>query len=239
MLSLRSVELIRTDVVSDAVPSETATLKDQLPWASTKNSGVALVVSSILLVGMVAALHASMHAYATASESASTHSGARLVMQRLLALIRTSTLHEGYDPTGGTLGLPSPAGPFMQCTGIRMITPDGQDLYIYWEADQGGGTLGDMTYWWDVNGDGTEDAGEAQVLLPSVEAQVDAGNNPYIFTLASRSSTISTLLARATVDLLVQVDVDATLEIEAAVGATDGIRLVASTMPRKTMLDVD
>lgn len=200
---------------------------------------MALVVSSILMVGMVAAIHASMHAYATAAESASVHSGARLVMQRLLTSIRTSTLHEGYDPATGTLGLPSAAGPFMQCPGIRMILPDGRDLYIYWQAEQTGSVMGDMIYWWDVDTDGSQDTGEVQVLLPSVEAQLDASNDPYIFTLASRNSPIGVLLARATVDLLVHVDMDATLDIEAAVGETDAIRLVASTMPRKTMVDVD
>ena len=189
---------------------------------------IALSISAVVLVAVVAAIDVSFYAYASAAESASTQSASRLVMQRLITLIRTTTLHDAYDPNDPTVTLGNPAQPPVQSVGIEMVDPDGRLLKIWWalNADYGDADLGDLWY--------QQDASDPQPMLESVRIQrTAAGGLPYLFTLSSRSTDQGLVLSRATIDLTVEPGSDATLSLEAYQGAADPVRLVASTVPRK------
>lgn len=188
---------------------------------------VSLVICALLLTAITVALNASFHAYATAAESASTQSSTRLVTQRLLSMIRSGDVHDAYDPDDATVTLALPSLPPVQSVGIQLITNDGELLRVWWKANAayGDADLGDLMY--------SLDASAAQPLLEQVWAQRTASDDPYVFTLTSRSSDDGLLLSRATMDLAVEPGADATLALESARGASSTVRLVGSTMPRR------
>lgn len=189
---------------------------------------LALSISAMVLLSVVVATDVSFYAYASAAESASTQSASRLVMQRLITTIRTTTLHDAYDPNDPAVTLADPAQPPVQSVGIEMVDPDGRLIKVWWllNADYNDPDLGDLWY--------QQDANAAQPMLEGVRIQRTAvGAQPYIFTLTSRSSDAGLLLNRATIDLTVEPGSDATLAIESYQGAADPVRLVASTVPRK------
>ena len=190
---------------------------------------VSLVISALLLTAVTVALNASFHAYATAAESASTQSACRLVMQRTMALIREGTLHDAYDPADATVTLGEPMAAPVQSVGLQMQTPEGEILRIWWQvnAAYNDPDLGDLMY--------TLDASAAQPLLEQVRAQKNAADEHYLFTLASKSSDDGLLLSRATLDLSVEPGADATLALESVRGASQAVRLVGSTMPRRNL----
>ena len=192
---------------------------------------LALVITSMLLTAVMVAIHASFRAYATAARSASTNSSTRLVVQRVLTMVRVGTLHDAYDPNDGGVTLGSPAAAPVQSVGIQMIDQGGGLVRLWWQVNgaYGDADLGDLWYQLDGNA--------AQPLLGSVQCLRTAGDDPYIFTLASRGTSEGLLLARATLDLTLLADGDATLALEEAAAATLPIRMVGSTMPRRTMLD--
>ncbi|QNN22447.1 hypothetical protein HED60_09225 [Planctomycetales bacterium ZRK34] len=190
---------------------------------------IALSISVWLLTAVMVALDASFHAYATAAESASTQSSSRLVMQRVMTMIRSSTLHDAYDPGDASVTLDQPANPPVQCVGIQMIDTQGQLIRLWWAANAsyGDADLGDMYY--------KAGANATQPILESVRIQRTDANDPYLFTLASRSSDGGLLLSRATMDLTVEPGADATLALESAQGVSSAVRLVASAMPRRNL----
>jgi len=150
-------------------------------------------------------------------------------MQRLLGMIRTSTLHDAYDPNDATVGLADPSQPPVQSVGIQMVDSEGQLLRVFWQANNGYGDadLGDL--WYELGG------ADPQPLLERVRVQRTMDDAPYLFTLASRDSETGLLLSRATIDLTAEPGADATLALESVRGASAPIRLVASTVPRKNM----
>jgi hypothetical protein len=190
---------------------------------------VALSISVWLLTAVMVALDASFHAYATAAESASTQSSSRLVMQRVMTMIRSSTLHDAYDPGSATVTLAQPSAPPVQAVGIQMIDAQGRLIKLWWAANAayGDADLGDISY--------KADASATQPILEGVRIQRTAANAPYLFTLTSRSSGGGLLLSRATMDLTVEPGADATLALESAQGASAPVRLVASAMPRRNL----
>jgi hypothetical protein len=190
---------------------------------------LALALSAVRLTALAVALNASFHAYATAAESASMQSSSRMVMQRLLGMIRNGTLHDAYDPNDSSKTLAPPSAAPVRSVGIQMIDPHDQLLRVWWKAnsDYPEDDLGDLLY--------AVDGQNPQPLLNRVRAaQTDSGE-PYLFTLASRSSEDGLLLKRATIDLAVEPGADATLALESARGASDTIRLVGSAMPRRNL----
>ena len=190
---------------------------------------IALSISSVLLIAVVSAIDASFYAYASAAESASTQSTSRMVVMRLTSLIRTTTLHDAYDPDDPSVMLGHPSQPPVQTVGIQMVDSDGRLLKIWWavNAAYGEADLGDLWY--------QQDANAAQPLLEQVRAQrTNPGDQPYIFTLSSRADDAGLLLTRATLDLTVQPGADATLALEAYQGAAEPVRLMGSAVPRKT-----
>ncbi len=190
---------------------------------------LALAISALLLTAITAALNASFHAYATAAESASTQSASRLVMQRLLAMIRGGTLHDAYDPDNAGVTLGWPTDPPVQSVGVQLYDLDGQLIRVWWRVNTayGDADLGDLHY--SLNGSAP------QPLLERVRVQRTSSSQPYIFTLASRSSDDGLLLKRATVDITVEPGADATLALESVRGTADEVRLVGSTMPRRNL----
>jgi len=190
---------------------------------------VALAISVWLLTAVMVALDASFHAYATAAESASTQSSSRLVMQRVMTMIRSSTLHDAYDPGDGSVTLGLPSAPPVQSVGLQMIDSSGRLIRIWWAANglYGDNDMGDIYYQADANAQ--------QPILEGVRIQRTATDDPYLFTLTSRSSDTGLLLARATLDMTVEPGADATLMLESAQGASDAVRLVASAMPRRNL----
>ncbi len=193
-----------------------------------------LAIAALLATAMAAAVHASFIAYATNSESAVTQTSARLVMQRTLAAIRKSTLHDAYDPDdpSATLLAPSDSGHPLTCVGLEMVLPDASEMRLWWavNASYGDEDLGDL--WYD---DPNWTSQQPVVMLQRVRCRRDGAGEPYVFTLASRTSDAGLLLSRATVDLTVEPDVETLTDAEQAKAATAPIRLVASTMPRKSL----
>ncbi len=199
---------------------------------------LALAIAGLLGAALATALDASFMAYANSSEMASTNTSSRLVMQRLMAMIRTSSLHDAYDPTDDTVTLlePTHAAHPLQCVGMQMRLPDGKTVKVWWQANTtyGDEQVGDLMY-----SDDQIEAGSlgAQLLLARVKCQRTAGDDPYVFTLGSRTSDIGLLLARATLDLTVYPDPDAMFSAESGMASNAPVRLVGSSMPRKNMRD--
>ena len=192
---------------------------------------IAIMISAILAAAMGAALNASLMAYSAPTESSSMQMSSRLVMQRTMSLIRTATLHDAYDPgdAGVTLLSPGDSNHPLETVGIQMQTPQGDTLRIWWAVNDtyGDAFLGDLWY--------QEVGSTAQMLIRRVTAQNDGSDNPYIFTLASRTSDDGLLLSRATFDIQVERDTEQTTELEDAGNNVAAIRLVGSTVPRKNL----
>lgn len=190
---------------------------------------VALSISAMLLTATGVAMDASFYAYASAAESAGTQSSSRLVMQRLLALIRSSTLHDVYDPDNPNAQLGAPANPPVQTVGIQMLTTNEELLKIWWQVNPSYANtyMGDLYYQLGTS--------TPSIVLGRVEAQAATGGDPYLFSMASISSPDGLLLLRATIDLSVHSD-NAALAIETHKGSSGGpVRLVGSTTPRKNI----
>lgn len=194
---------------------------------------LALAITAVLSVALAMSVHASFMAYATTAESASTQSATRLTLRRVLKMVRGSELHDAYDPGDGTKTLlaPGSAGYPLQTVGLQMQLVDGREVRLWWAVNDayGDADLGDLFY-----EDVTANSGE-QVLLPRVRCRRTATDGPYLFTLATRIADEGLLLMRATVDLAVEPDPEQSLGMEKAKAATTAVRMVGSTMPRRTL----
>lgn len=180
---------------------------------------ISLTISATLLTATMAALNSSFKGYEVTSEGASTNVVARIVMQRLTAMIRT----------GDSFG-PYPVNP--------ILTPELESNYIEFvsyrdpatntervtrlERRDNTGEDGPYELWYIlttyVNGT-FEDEQEAPLLV---------GLNDVVFNL---EYDVGPRLKRATIDLIIQPD---DLQ-DIAVGSTleaPTIRLVASAAPR-------
>jgi type II secretory pathway pseudopilin PulG len=199
---------------------------------------ISLTIAAMLGLAIASALSASFMAYANSAETAGVQTSSRLIMQRLLTMVRTSTLHDAYDPNDPSVQLlaPTAAGYPRKCVGLQMILPDGRELRLWWAANTtyNQTDVGDLWYRNMGQAGVTGDEEPAEVMLSRVQCQRD-GTKAYIFTLGSRVSEEGLLLTRVTVDLMTYPDPDATLEVEDVHGSHQPVRLVGSTMPRKTM----
>jgi hypothetical protein len=191
----------------------------------------ALIIAAVLGLAIAAATSASFHAYGTSMEEANMQNSGRMVLNRVMTLIRTSALHDAYDPDNLALTLvpPSDSNHPLETVGIAFQTPEGQVMRIWWQENTtyGAQNAGDVML--DVNG------GAAAVLIGRVTAQTTVSGEPYIFTLASRNSDAGLLLLRATLDLQIEPDPATVTPLEDATGAVAPLRLVASTTPRKNI----
>jgi prepilin-type N-terminal cleavage/methylation domain-containing protein len=187
---------------------------------------IALTITATLLTATMAALDASFKSYKATSESASTNVVARIVMQRVMALIRT----------GDEFG-PYPANPLLNpVLGDDEDEPDDAIEFVSLrdeatgafevtrlERREGDGNSGPFELWYVLtkfDADGTQTSVDENVLLDKlVELR---------FVL---SYDVGPRLRRATIDMIVRAD---DLE-DASIGpAFDSptIRMVASAAPR-------
>ncbi len=176
---------------------------------------IALAICAMLLTATLVALDASFKAYQRTTEVASTHTIARLALNRMLTLIRTG-VEFGPFPT-------DPRQKFVASDYIEFRTANNQVMVLEWvEADQ---TL-EMAIVDPVSGNETT----RQVLLGGVVAQTDpeTGDRVKPFALEYENGR---KLYRATIDLAIIPDASQHLTIEGN-NSAEMIRLVASAMPR-------
>ena len=192
---------------------------------------IAVMISAVLAVAMGMAMNASLMAYTASTESSGMQMSGRLVMQKTMALARTATLHDAYNPADLTETLldPGHANHPLKTVGIQMQTPEGDNVRIWWVVNgaYNDANMGDL--WFQQVGSA------AQLLIRRVTVQSDALGNPYLFTLASRTSDDGLLLSRATFDIQLERDNEQTTVMEDSGGSVGPLRLVGSTVPRKNM----
>jgi len=190
---------------------------------------IAMSITAVLALAVAVALGASLSAYSTSSETASMQTSGRLVMQKTMTMIRGASLHDAYDPADPALTLVSPnaSNHPLQTVGIEMQLPGGDTVRIWWAANNayGDADLGDLWY--------QQNSAAAQTLIERVRCQRGPTNQPYLFTLASRTSDVGLLLARATMDLTLERDAETTTGLEEARAGVGALRVIGSTMPRK------
>lgn len=178
---------------------------------------IALAITSVLLTATMVALDASFRSYATATDQAASQAATRMVVNRLLTLIRTSSAHGPLEPDAGA----NP--PVTLDAASNVITSN------FFELMDEGGNLIRVEYraannqLWLIRTPADSMVAEEQPLLDDViEAQ---------FFLRRRVNSEGLLiLERATLDITVQPTADPTLYIERSSDAP--IRVVASTLPR-------
>ncbi len=177
---------------------------------------VALPVIAMLMTATMVALDASFKAYASAAEQATTQSQTRMVTQRLLTLIRTSTAHGPLLPDGASTPPVTIHGDLLTSPYLELVDRDGQLIRVeYEEATQ--------TLWYYQ----TPLAGGTTVKQPLLTGVVHCEFK----AKRRRNNSGVYVLERATMQLSVQPDPDATLAIES--GGTPPVVVVASTMPRR------
>jgi prepilin-type N-terminal cleavage/methylation domain-containing protein len=179
---------------------------------------VALAISAALLTATMVAIDTSFKAYAIAAESASTQTATRMVINRLLTLVRTSTAHAPVDetdplPTGATVTF---NGTLVESSFLEVVHPDG-DLY---------------TITWD--------SANEQLMLTQTPASggtittqpILGGVTDCTFQLSRRRDNDGYWqLERGSIDFTVEADDDASLDLE--VGDVPPVRVIASTKPRR------
>jgi prepilin-type N-terminal cleavage/methylation domain-containing protein len=174
---------------------------------------MALAITAALLTSTMVALNASFMAYQATTEVASTHTIARLTMNRMLTLIRTGKDFGPY-PT-------NPLESTFQSDVIEFRTPNDQILSLEWvEADEA---------LYVIVTDPDTMLETSYKLMEGVKAQYDPDTGDRIkpFTLQYERGKH---LYRATIDLTVQPDDNMSVTLDG--NNADVIRLVASAMPR-------
>ncbi|RMH31176.1 MAG: prepilin-type N-terminal cleavage/methylation domain-containing protein [Planctomycetota bacterium] len=181
---------------------------------------IALTITATLLTATMAALDSSFKSYKITSESASTNVVARIVMQRVTAMIRTGESFGPY-PSNPLLN------PEIESTWIEFVSfrdaATGIERIVRLERRDGDDNTGPYELWYVV----TEFQNGA--FVSEDEANLLVGLNEVRFEL---EYDVGPRLKRATVDLIIQPD---DLQ-DAAIGTNKleapTIRLVASASPR-------
>lgn len=174
---------------------------------------ISLAITAVLLTATMAAIDASFKAYGDAVENASTQTATRMIVNRVLSMVRTSTAHGPLEavPADGVIL----TGDIITSPYIELIDAGGQIVRI--EYDDVAGTMNLVV----------EPGTAAEQSYPMIDNVVAAE-----FALRRRTNRAGLLvLERATVDITVQPAEDKTLSVEN--GATVPVRMIASTMPRK------
>ena len=176
---------------------------------------IALGITAALLTATLVSLNASFMAYQSTTEVASTHTIARLTMNRMLTMIRMGD-EFGPFPT-------NPLDTTVSSDFIEFVTPDGEIMTLEFDEDNESllvtvtdpGTGADTTY----------------TLLEGVLRQHDEdGDELAPFTLTYEKGRN---LYRATIDLMIKPDDNMSVMMDGD-NATQTIRLVASAMPRSS-----
>jgi len=175
---------------------------------------IALAITATLLAAVMVALHASFMAYQSTTELASTHTIARLVMHRMLALIRTG---QDFGPYPS-----NPQDSIVLSNEIEFLTPAGNLVVIEWIETADPTHPQPNALYAVING------GTPQLMLEGVVQQPDgAGGRTLPFTLEYE---LGRKLHRATIDLTIVPDDNMSVAIDGV--NQQKIRLVASAMPR-------
>jgi hypothetical protein len=169
---------------------------------------IALSISASLLTATMVALRASYMAYQRTTEEASTHVIARLVMNRVLTLLRT-----GQD-----------FGPFPVDPKVKLISsdeiefrdPNGAELTVQYADDPQDGPVLNLIV------DGT-----SHRLLNGIVPEYVGAVRVKPFQLEWE---LGRRLNRATIDIAVMPDDNASVDIEGA--NANAIRIVGTAMPR-------
>lgn len=183
---------------------------------------IALAITALLMTAVMVATDASFKAYAAAAESASAQSATRMVTNRLLTLVRTSTAHGPLEPDPSTtpaIAFKDGSDDTLDSHYLELVDQTGQYVKIEYAPGATEGEAGKLTITTEING--TESTVD---LLGGV---IDA----HFYTHRRVDSEGVLVLDRATMDISVAPDVDNTLAIED--DTREPIRVIASTMPRK------
>ncbi|MEM7624278.1 MAG: prepilin-type N-terminal cleavage/methylation domain-containing protein [Planctomycetota bacterium] len=174
---------------------------------------VALAISAMLLTATAVAIDTSFTAYAIAAESASTQTSTRMVVNRLLTLVRTSTAH-GPMPLDAGTGF-TVSDDIVTSDYLILQEADGDFITITWDSATQQLSL-------------TQDPGTGTITTQPILGGVTACE----FTLRCRRDNSGTwVLERASIDFTVEADDDASLDIEVA--NIPSVRVIASTKPRR------
>ncbi len=184
---------------------------------------VSLAITAMLLTATMVAIDASFQAYAAAAESASTQSATRMVVNRLLTLIRTSTAHGPLldDPTDTPPVVLLPDNETIESYFITLLNPQGDLVRI--EYRNAAHATNPNELWLIIDPAG----GGAQQSQPIMGGVTDA--KFYTHRRFDKDGVL--VLERGSVDMTVVADDDASLALEGA--ELPPIRVIASTMPRK------
>ena len=200
--------------------------------AHRRNRGLSLIelllslaISAMLLTATMVALDVSFKAYADAAEQASTQAATRMVTNRLMTLMRTSTTHGPLRIIN--LGPTDPENPF---TFPLVATLNGNTVtsnYIHMFDSNNN----EIRVAYDVN----QNMLFLSITPPGLPTQVQpllGGVTNAQFSSARRLDDDGLwVLNRGTMDITALSDVNATLAIEN--GNAPPIRVIASTKPRK------
>jgi len=180
---------------------------------------ISLAITSTLLTATMAALNTSFKSYQVTSEGASTNVVARIVMQRLTAMIRTGDSFGPY-PVNAIL-TPELESDYIEFVSYRDPST-GTERVTRLERREATGEDGPYELWYTMTtyvDDVYQDEESAPLLV---------GLNDVVFTM---EFDVGPRLRRATVDLIIQPDDMQDLAVGSTLEAPT-IRLVASASPR-------
>jgi prepilin-type N-terminal cleavage/methylation domain-containing protein len=184
---------------------------------------IALAISAMLLTATMVAIDASFQAYAAAAETASTQTATRMVVNRLLTLIRTSTAHAPLldDPTDTPPVVLLADGQTIESYYLTLLNAQGDLIRIEYRDSTHLTTPNELWMIMDPAGGGTQ-----------VQQPIMGGVTDCKFYTHRRTDNAGVLvLERGSIDMTVVADEDNSLAIEGA--ELPPIRVIASTMPRK------
>jgi len=177
---------------------------------------MALTITAMLLAATMVATDASFKAYASAAEQASAQSSTRMVVNRLLTLIRTSTAHGPLQPDASVTPAATLSGQIITSPYIELIDPSGNLIRVEYKSAS-------QELWFSTTPPGSNTA-VSQPILGGVTAAS-------FYCRRRKNDNNLWVLERGTMDLTIEPGADATLAIES--GNSSVIRVIASTMPRK------
>ena len=188
---------------------------------------ISLAISAALLVATMVAVDTSFRAYADATEQASTQAATRMVINRLLMLIRTSTAHGPLMPNPLANPPVTLNGNMITSSFIELVAPNNDILRIEYRPN-------DQELWLLTTPPATD-----PLNPPPTESEPIMGGvtNAQFFATRRENNQGIWVLERGTVDLSVMPDDDATLDLEQRKASerrtATPIRVIASTKPRK------
>ena len=177
---------------------------------------IALAISALLLTATMVAIDASFRAYADTAATASTQTATRLITNRFMSMLRTSTAHGPLVPDPGSNPPVTLSGNTLTSNYVELVDSRNNLVRLEYRSV-------DEELWVTSTPLGGGQA-IAQPLLSGV-------SNCQFFVNRRLDSNNVWVLERATMDLTVDAPPDATLSIEN--GAPQPIRMIASTMPRQ------